>query len=371
MNDRPHLHALCKSILIAMSAAPWLIAGADPGYQILQRLDEAPGNITVTVDGRILMSLHQFYDPKRSVVELTKNGTLVPFPNEELNTRKSGASIHLDSVLGIRADDRAVVWMLDNGMRSHSVPKIVAWDTRQDKLVRVIELPPPLAPPDAFVNDFAIDTKRNALYIADPAGGSNAALIVVDLNSDHPRRVLQGHPSVIPEPEDLVIDGQPVQIKTEDGRVIRPRIGVNPITLDLANEWVYYGPMHGRSLYRVRAEDLMNDTLASASLSGRVERYSDKPISDGITIDRDNNIYLGDLAANAIGVVTADRKYRLIASSEDLSWVDSFCFGPHGKLYAVVNRLHQSSILNAGVALSRPPYFVLSVNALAPGLPGR
>jgi sugar lactone lactonase YvrE len=98
----------------------------------------------------------------------------------------------------------------------------------------------------------------------------------------------------------------------------------------------------------------MNDTLPPALLSGRVERYSDKPISDGITIDEDNNIYLGDLGANAIGVVTADRKYRLIARSQDLSWVDSFCFGPQGRLYAVVNRLHQSSVLNAGVALSRP-----------------
>ena len=38
----------------------------------------------------------------------------------------------------------------------------------------------------------------------------------------------------------------------------------------------------------------MNDTLPPALLSGRVERYSDKPISDGITIDEDNNIYLGD-----------------------------------------------------------------------------
>jgi hypothetical protein len=106
MKHRPTLHALCGLLLIGMSATPWTVAGADPGYQILQRLDEAPGNITVTVDGRIIMSLHQFYDPKRSVVELTEGGTLVPFPNEELNTRMPGAGIHLDSVLGIRSDDR-------------------------------------------------------------------------------------------------------------------------------------------------------------------------------------------------------------------------------------------------------------------------
>jgi sugar lactone lactonase YvrE len=129
--------------------------------------------------------------------------------------------------------------------------------------------------------------------------------------------------------------------------------------------------MHGRSLYRVRAADLLNAELPPALLSSRVERYSDKPISDGITIDVDNNIYLGDLAGDVIGIIGPDRRYRILAQSNDLSWVDSLCFGPEGKLYAVVNRLHQSAVLNGGVNLSRPPYFVLAVTALAPGLPGR
>jgi sugar lactone lactonase YvrE len=323
----------------------------------------------VTDSGRIIMSLHQFYQPKYTVVEY-KDKALVPFPNKDLADVDSKEALKLDSVLGIRSAN-GIVWMLDNGMRSRVTPKLVGWDIKADKLHQVISLPPPIAPKDAFVNDFAVDTKHNHIFISDPAGGANAGLIVVNLNTGKVRHVLEGHRSVIPENVDLVIDKMPVQVKDKSGNLIRPHIGVNPITEDLNNEWVYFGPMHGLSLYRIKAEDLVNEKLDAKTLASRVERYSDKPISDGITIDKDNNIYLGELAENAIGVISADRKYRRLAQSPDLSWVDSFCFGPVGQLVAVVNRLHQSATLNGGVLKAKAPFYLIQVKALATGLPGR
>ena len=232
-------------------------------------------------------------------------------------------------------------------------------------------MPAPIAPKDAFVNDFAVDTRRNHIFISDPAGGANAALIDVNLSTGNARRVLQGHASVIPEDVDLIIDNVPIQVKDRSGKLLRPHIGVNPITEDLNNEWVYFGPMHGLSLYRIKAEDLANENLDAKVLVNRVERYSDKPISDGMTIDKDNNIYLGELAANAIGVISPDKKYQRLAQCPNLSWVDSFSFGPEGHLYAVVNRLHQSATLNGGVSISKPPYFLLQIKPLAAGLSGR
>ena len=37
-------------------------------------------------------------------------------------------------------------WMLDNGMRSGVTPKLVGWNTKADKLHRLIYLPTPIAP---------------------------------------------------------------------------------------------------------------------------------------------------------------------------------------------------------------------------------
>lgn len=347
-----------------------VLADSNPNFDVIANLDTGPGNVTATASGRIIMSQHQFYQPQYTVVEY-KDQTLLPFPNKEMSAADSTAPLKLDSVLGIRSDANGIVWMLDNGMRSGVTPKLVGWNTKTNKLQRLIYLPAPIAPKDAFVNDFALDANHNHAFISDPAGGGNAALIVVNLSTGAARRVLEGHKSVMPENVDLVIDKVPIQVKTPSGELVKPHIGVNPITEDLVNEWVYFGPMHGLSLYRIKAADLVNEALSAQELAQRVERYSDKPISDGISIDENNNIYLGDLANNAIGVIAPNRQYRQLAQCPRLSWVDSFSFGANGQLYAVVNRLHRSAALNGGDNQSKPPYFLLKVKSLAAGLPGR
>ena len=182
------------------------------------------------------------------MVEYKGNDVVVPFPNQALNDRSNHSTLTLDSVLGIRTDANGIVWMLDNGMRSGITPKLVGWNTKTDQLHRVIYLPSPITPKDAFVNDFAVDGIHNRIYISDPAGGANAAIIVVNLETSAARRVLQGHASVVPENIDLVIDSRPIQVKDAEGHLSRPHIGVNPITEDLQNEWVYFGPMHGLNL---------------------------------------------------------------------------------------------------------------------------
>ena len=48
--------------LLGLTAQPvW--SGEVKPYEILKKVDVAPGNITVTVDGRIIYSQHQFYQP--------------------------------------------------------------------------------------------------------------------------------------------------------------------------------------------------------------------------------------------------------------------------------------------------------------------
>jgi sugar lactone lactonase YvrE len=332
----------------------------EPDLEVVAALEQAPGNITVTPSGRIVMSLHQFYDPALRVVTLDENGTLAPF----------AAAAKVDAVLGIQADRDGVVWMLDNGMRTNKPRRLIGWDADKNRKTADINLSK-VTPKDAFLNDLVVDRDHDTVYIADPAGGANAAIVVVDLKTKKARRVLEGHESVVPEDIDLVIDGTPVRVRAPGGNEIRPRIGINPIAADAQNEWLYYGPMHGKTLYRVRTADLRDGALKPEELAGRVEKWAERPISDGISMDNAGNIYISDISNNAVGVITADRKYRILVQDERLSWPDAFSFGPDGKLYVVANQLHRTARLNAGTETAASPFYVLRFQPLAEGVTGR
>lgn len=332
---------------------------------VVASLPVSPGNITLTPDNRLFCSLHQFYNPEIPVAEIV-DGQIKP-----LTPSPKSPKITFDSVLGIQADANGYLWILDNGNQSQSLPKLVAWDIRQSELARVIYLPPPITLSNSFINDLAIDLSRNVIYISDPIPGITSALIRVDLITGLATRILQGDVSVIPENIDLVMDGVPVQIKQPDGSLIRPHLGVNGLVLDFNNEWLYFCPMHGTAMYRAKSADLSNPHLCEAELSMRVERYSDKPICDGISIDQNNNLYLGDLAVNGLGIIKSDRSYELLKTTEKLPWIDSFSFGGDGYLYFNCDQLNLSAPLNAGKDTSKPPYNILRLQPLASGFVGR
>jgi sugar lactone lactonase YvrE len=342
------------ALSLVLAACPAKSPPSPPGtrlvFETFAELSAGPGNIAVTSDGRVFVSMHQFYEPAFPVAEV-KGNELVPF----------AAGAELSSVLGIRSDSRGVIWMLDNGMRGGTTRKLVAWNATLDKLVTSIDLTE-VSPADAFLNDFTLDRNNEVAYIADPAGGKNAAIIVVDLVAGTARRVLEGHRSVIPEDIDLVIDGKIIG---------KTRVGINPIALDDQDEWLYFGPMHGTTLYRVATRDLRDPELDPGLLSGRIQPYAKRPITDGISIDEANNIYLGDLANNAIGVIDAGRNYRIVQRSPTMSWIDAFSFGPDGFFYVVANQLHRSAVLNGGVAATKPPFLVLRFRPYFRGRVGR
>jgi sugar lactone lactonase YvrE len=369
-NMRMKIYLMLLSLIIISSFS---CTGEREGqYNVYAEVQVSPGNITVTPDNRVIVSMHQFFEPEFRLVEVTPENQLIPFPNEQLSRGEEYLGLAIDAVLGIQADADGIVWMLDNGLRSEVTPKLIGWNTVTGTVAQVINLGPPVTPPaGAFVNDLAVDLTNNFIYIADPSIGANAALIVVDISDGASRRVLEGHESVIPEDIDLIIDDRPIRTRMTGGNVIHPRVGVSPIALDSNDEWLYYGPMHGTSLYRVRTADLRNPGLSHEELAGRVERFGDKPICDGITIDKNGNIYLGDLANNAIGIISPSGKYEKYIRHPSFSWVDAFAFGADGYIYTVANQLHRSAVMNAGEDISSAPFYIFSFHPKAEGIVGR
>ncbi|MFC7173769.1 hypothetical protein ACFQL0_11225 [Haloplanus litoreus] len=77
-----------------------------------------------------------------------------------------GVGIH--SLIGLRADPDGMVRILDIGdVANGHLPKLVSWDTTTDRLARVDHIPAHATTERSFMQDFAYDAVRNAIYIAD------------------------------------------------------------------------------------------------------------------------------------------------------------------------------------------------------------
>lgn len=349
---------------------------AKPTLDIVARLDAPPGNIALTPDGRRFVSMHPFGNPEFKVLELLNDGKTRPFPSAEWARTPSGGEAGMRSVIGIRADSRGVVWMLDLG-GDGSPSRLIGWNTKLDRLEKIITVAADVTRPNSFFQDFALDSTHGVAFVADTTRGdlfgpSNPAIVVIDLATGSARRVLSDHPSFSPDGTPMIIDGTPVTGPRPDGSRGELQLGLNPITIDARDEWVYFGAMHGRSIHRVKTGALLDPTLSKDALAAGVERVGAKGLSDGITIDTAGNVYVTDETQHAIGVLRAGGGYELyITDAEALQWIDGLGAGPDGYIYATVNQLHRMALLHGGTDETRPPYLIARFQPLSPPVLGR
>ncbi|MFT5465901.1 MAG: hypothetical protein ACI8UO_000997 [Verrucomicrobiales bacterium] len=338
--------------------------GADVKLDVAAKLTQGPGGLAISNDAGIVVSLHPFFQTRERAIRIDSKGEWAPYPSVELGSGGvSGLSgIALDSVMAVHIDAEGIVWMLDSGRRGEATPKIVGWNPDTEREHRVIYLPKPITIDTSYLADFAIDPEEPFIYIADPAGGQDAALIVVDLTTGLSRRVLHGHLSVTPENISFAIGGKSVKARRVDGSGAEPMAGVNPIAIDQKGRNLYFGPLKGLRLYNVETEKLRDPSVPAAELNQAVEYYAVKPICDSIAIDEKNNIYAADLAHNAITIITPDeRKPEIYIRDPRLCWPDGLSFGPEGRLYFFCSQLHRTESFNGGQNHTEAPFVVYRI----------
>lgn len=332
--------AFCRVVTFGLGLASFDAGrAAEAKPEVIFQLPLAPSGLTIMPDGGFLISVSFEEKPQNRVIAVGRTGESKPFPNTSLSQASAGEALQMDAIMGMQCVDNGVVWMLDNGRRNEHTPKIIAWDSAHARLQHVFHLVPPAVLFGSLLDDLAVDPERSFAYLNDPAAGQDAALIVLDTSTGLARRVLQGHPSVVPVAGlDLTIDGQKLESKRLDGSVADPLGGVNPLALDRKGEWLYFGPLRSHKLYRVRTDHLRDAAMTPAQLAGLVEEYAAKPICAGITLDGKGNVYLADLNSKAIGMIAAGSKeYRILATDPRFLWPDGLCFGTDGRLYFFTN----------------------------------
>jgi hypothetical protein len=327
-----------------------------------------PAGMCLLPSGEYVISCHQFFQPQFRVMKFDRQGNWLPFPTEAMNTPGSGDPILLDSVLGIACDSRGIIWMLDNGRRSGTAAKLVAWDTKRDEHFKSIVIDALALTPNSFLTNIALDPVGRYIYIADPADGFSSAIIVVDIQTGLTRRVLERDRSVQMDPGvELKIDGMPIEVRRPDGVIATPLTGVNPIAVDRKGEWLYYGPRNGASLFKIKTQLLTDPAILPHVLSSQVTGVSPKPICDSMTIDSKGRIYFGDISRGSIDYVAPEENYlnlRLLLEDPRIMWPGGLSIGPDGLLHFFSSQLHRTSFFNSGKDVTAPPFSLFKIRPL-------
>ncbi len=357
----------------------------DVKAEIVAKLPAGVGNIAFAPDGAIIYSHHPFYGNAVKVAKMNEDGKgFAPFPSEEWNATKAEGDEYLDTVLGIRGDRDGIIWMSDMMHGDRKTPKLVGWNTKTNSLEQIIRIPEPATLPcngdscASQLNDFVIDDKRGMFYLTDegigPGGdGSKAAIVIVNRKTGKSRRVLEGHATTKPADVPIIIDGQPLTFPNGPNDTHTPiLVGADGVTADMDLEYLYYAPLNGGWVYRLKIDDLVKESLSDAELSDRVEKYAVKPNAGGFSMDADDNLYFTAVESTYVGVIPANtRRFRAFASHPDMQWPDGVSYGPDGNMYVSAAQLGQLPPFNDGENYSKAPYYIFKFTPLAASVMGR
>ena len=341
-----------------LSTAPEL--HSDSLEEVLE-FAEPIGNVAVNKDGRIFFTVHPESRPKGNKLLEYVRGAAVPFPSGAVQKEL------FDTVLGISVDRFNRLWTIDHGNHGLRPARIVAIDLDTNEVLRNQMLSPEIAPTGSFLQDLQVSADGGTIVIADASiWRQSPAIIMYDVETGDARRVLESHASV--SAENYMIRSQDRDMEFLGG-IASLRGGIDGIAL--GPEWLYYGALSGSGLFRIRLSDLRNEKLPASQLANRIERYSDKPLSDGLSVDLEGNIYITDVEHSSVFVVGAQRDLKTLIQSPNIRWPDALSFGPGGYLYVADSALPELILQSREHIEASGPYRIFRFRPGVEGVPGQ
>jgi sugar lactone lactonase YvrE len=354
-----------KSTHLAPLLLVGLLAASQPSQRTLtvvyQNNDFQFTGVTVSKSGRIFLNFPRWSDQYlNAVVELMKDGTVRPYPDESWNRwnkKQETASKQFVCVQSVVADGQDNLWVIDPAAPLLSVvapggPKLVKIDLAGNRVARVYSFGSDIAKADSYLNDVRIDNARNTAYMTDSGAGG---IVVLDLNSGKAHRALDGNPSVLPEPVAISVNGKPVV--TANGKP--PQIASDGIALSMDGSYLYYKALTAATLYRVKTSAL-RETGASVV----PEKVAVTFPSDGLWIDGQDRLYIGDI--NQSSILRLDKNsttlQKLVPTDSRLQWPDTFSQGPDGFMYITASHINDAPQFNNGKSARTEPYTLFKFN---------
>ncbi len=336
---------------------------AESRLEEVLKYPEPIGNVAVSGDGRIFFTVHPESRPRGNKLLEWVAGAATPYPNGAAQPRL------FNTVLGVVVDRHNRLWTIDHGNHGFGEARLIAIDLDSGDVVHDHKLRKETAPAGSLLQDLQVSADGNTVFIADASLWlKKPAIIVYDVATGDARRVLESHTSV--SAQNYVVR-TPNRKMSFLGGLVDLKTGVDGIAIDASGEWLYYGAINHSGLYRVRVGDLRNPTLPLRQLEDLVERYSDKPLSDGLSTDLAGNIYITDVEHGSVSVVDDQQSLATLIRSPRIRWADGLSFGPDGWLYLADSAIPEQILQTSEHIQSQGPYFIYRFRPGAEGIPGQ
>lgn len=342
----------------------------DPRIELVATFpDTPPGNIAVAPDGRVFFNYHPDARPEVKVAELV-DGKPIPWPSADWQQPRGAGEPFFDAVFSVRIDRQGRLWTIDHGFHGLKQPRVLAFDLATGKLVHRWDVPADVAPLFSLIQDLQISPDGKWIYIADVGAlALRPGLIVYDVTNGKGWRRLSRHDSAHHQPYGIR-NGDKPDISLLGG-LYKVHPALDSIVLDRQGEWLYYGPMAGDTLWRVRAADLRDATLSDPEVGKRVEAFAKKPQSDGLTIDDAGNIYVTAIEYNEISLIDqATRTNRSWVRDSRWRWPDGMSFAPGGWIYVTDSNIPGIMLASIAKVRAQAPYHIYRFQSGQTATPG-
>ncbi|MDO7844914.1 L-dopachrome tautomerase-related protein [Hymenobacter sp. M29] len=304
------------------------------------------------------------WNPSFPIAKVGPNNTLTPYPNAGWCTWndsvKSEPLKHWICPQSVFADKSGMVWVLDPASPGLKFtvpggPKLVKTDPKTGQVLLTIPFSEIVAPRKSYLNDVRIDLQNNYAYMTESGLG---ALVVTDLKTLKSRRLLASHPST-KAVKGLVIKAEGHPMLDLQGKPAQ--FNADGIALSTDNAYLYYCPLTGHTLYRIKTAALRDAALTEAQLGQQVETVGEIPGTDGLEIDAANNVYLTSFENSALMRRTPAGKIETLVKDSRLQWPDTYSFGADGMLYVTNSAIHKTPNWNKGVGQPREPFRIFKM----------
>jgi hypothetical protein len=308
------------------------------------------GNAAVSATGRIFYTIHPESNPDYPKLYEWANGQPVAWPPMAAQEELFG------SPLGLRIDSRNRLWVIDPANHGFGQPRLIAFDLETGKEVHRHDFSRDVAPYLSFLQDMSLSPDGRFVYIADVGfWAKRPAIIVYDSERRLARRVLNRDASVYPQ--NLIIRN-PIKPMSFLGGILEMKTGIDGIAASHDGQWLFYAAMNHDTLYRVPTAVLQDFSLDDAAIAAKVQAVGKKPLNDGMTIDREGNLYITDIEHSAVLRMAPGGQLSTVIKDQRIRWADGLGFGPDGWLYLADSAIPEIVLQNAAHHAEKAPYMI-------------